>query len=414
MAVPDTSAIPAGAPASEAGARSGASRPGGIALAAAIVLVAASMRLPVTVLGPVLEEIRTDLGIGPAMAGLLTALPVLTFGLAGTLVPRLRQRVPTGAAVSIGLVVVIGATVARPLGGAAVLAVGTAVLMAGITILNVLLPVVVRSAFPGREGWITGGYVASLQLGAAASAGLTVPLAAALGGWPRALAGWAVIPVMGLLAWLVVAGRVSADGRRDAGTSALTPRRLARDRVAVALVVFFAIQAVVAYVTMGWLPTLLRDAGMAAASAGAMVGVVTLVSIPVSLVVPGWLASRPHQRHGAWLVALPWVVAYVGLLVAPVPLAWLWATLLGVGFAGFPLSLALFGLRSATSADTLQVSTVAQSVGYLAALPGPLLVGVLAEATGGWDVPLLVLLALMVPLVASGWIAGANAHIGGD
>lgn len=383
-------------------------------LGVAILLVALSMRLSVTAVGPVLDEIRADLGIGAGVAGLVTAMPVLVFGVASAFVPWLRRRLSLGAAIaaSIGLVVV--GTLVRPAGAAPLLLLGTVVVMVGIAVINVLLPVVVRAGFPGREGWITGGYVSSLQLGAAAGAVLTVPLADALGGWRQALAAWAVVGVVGLAAWLPASRGVSAEGRRDARASALDRRRLLGDRTARALVVLFALQAMVAYIVMGWLPTLLRDAGMSAGRAGAMVAVVTIVSIPASLVVPGWLAGRADQRLTAWVVSVPWAIAFIGLAVEPVALAWLWASLLGIGFAGFAISLALFGLRAATPADTLQVSTYAQSVGYLVGLPGPLLVGVLADATGGWTIPLVVLTALQVPLALSGRIAGRDVHIGTD
>jgi len=387
-------------------------RRGSWGLAAAILLVALSMRLPVTAVGPVLDEIRADLGIDAGLAGVLTSAPVIVFGIASAFVPWLRRRLSLGSAIGAAMALVVVGTLVRPVGGAAVLLAGTVVVMVGIAIVNVLLPVVVRAGFGGREGWMTGAYVSSLQLGAAAGAGLTVPLAAATGGWPVALAVWAAVGVVGLAAWLPASRSVSAGARRERGTSALTWRTLRRDRVAVALTAFFALQSMVAYIVMGWLPTMLRAEGMAADEAGAMVGVVTVVSIPVSLLVPGWLAGRPHQRLGAWVVVVPWALAYVGLLVEPVGLAWLWSALLGVGFAGFPISLALIGLRTATPADTMQVSTMAQSIGYLVGLPGPLLVGVLADATGSWNLPLVVLLVLLVPLAVAGHLAGSDRLIG--
>lgn len=389
-----------------------AHRRGSWGLAAAILLVALSMRLPVTAVGPVLDEIRRDLGIDAGLAGVLTSAPVIVFGVASAFVPRLRRRLSLGSTIAGAMGLVVVGTLVRPVGGVVALLAGTVVVMIGIAIVNVLLPVVVRSGFGGREGWMTGAYVASLQLGAAAGASLTVPLAKATGGWPVALAAWVGVGVVGLVAWLPASRAVSAHGRRDHAVSALTWRTLRHDRVAVALATFFALQSMVAYIVMGWLPTMLRAEGMAAGAAGAMVGVVTLVSIPVSLVVPGWLANRPHQRLGAWVVVVPWAIAYVGLLVEPVTLAWLWSVLLGVGFAGFPIALALIGLRTATPADTMQVSTAVQSVGYLVGLPGPLLVGVLADTAGSWTAPLVVLLALLVPLAVAGHIAGSDRLIG--
>jgi CP family cyanate transporter-like MFS transporter len=49
---------------------------------------------------------------------------------------------------------------------------------------------------------------------------------------------------------------------------------------------------------------------------------------------------------------------------------------------------------------------MAQSIGYTLCAVGPLLVGVLHEVTGSWTPPLLVLLALLVPQVVSGALAG--------
>ena len=40
---------------------------------------------------------------------------------------------------------------------------------------------------------------------------------------------------------------------------------------------------------------------------------------------------------------------------------------------------------------------MAQTVGYLVAAAGPLVVGILREASGGWTVPLVFLLAMLVP-----------------
>ncbi|MBY5164238.1 MFS transporter [Salsipaludibacter albus] len=385
-----------------------------VGLGVAILLVSLNLRLPVTALGPVLEEIRADLGIGAGVAGVLTSVPVLVFALAGTLVPWLRRRLSLGASIAAAMVLVIAGTLVRPFGTAAVLLAGTVVIMVGIAVINVLLPVVVRSGFGGREGWVTGGYVASLQVGAAAGASLTVPLASALGGWPRALASWAVVGLVGLVAWLPAARGVSASGRRDAAVSRLRPAVLLRDRTTRNLTVFFGLQSMVAYIMMGWLPTVLRDEGMAASSAGAMVAVVTLVTIPVSLVLPGWLGTRPDQRLAPWFVVLPWWLAFAGLLVAPVRFAFVWAALLGIGVAGFPVTLALFGLRTASPSDTMQVSTFAQSIGYLVGLPGPLLAGVLADATGGWTVPLLVLCAVNLPILATGLVSGSPVTIGAD
>ena len=56
--------------------------------------------------------------------------------------------------------------------------------------------------------------------------------------------------------------------------------------------------------------------------------------------------------------------------------------------------LTLIGLRARTSEGTAALSGFTQSVGYLIAAVGPFAVGLLYDATGGWTVPLVVLIVL--------------------
>ena len=61
---------------------------------------------------------------------------------------------------------------------------------------------------------------------------------------------------------------------------------------------------------------------------------------------------------------------------------------------------------------TAQLSAMAQTVGYALAAAGPLLLGILRDATGGWTVPVAVLLVALVPLLAAGMAAGRTGAVG--
>ncbi|MDO0916415.1 hypothetical protein QQM39_38005 [Streptomyces sp. DT2A-34] len=54
---------------------------------------------------------------------------------------------------------------------------------------------------------------------------------------------------------------------------------------------------------------------------------------------------------------------------------------------------------------------MAQTVGYLLAGLGPLAMGVLHNATGGWQVPLTALIALVVPEAIAGLLAARPGHV---
>lgn len=381
-------------------------------LVAAVVCVAGSMRSPITSLGAVLPDVQRDLGLPSVLAGVLTSLPPLVFGLVGVSVPRLVRRLPTGRAVTVAAVLIAVGTGARGLGDITWLLAGTAAAMLGIAVANVLLPVVVRSSFPSREGWLTGSYVSVMQVGASAGALATVPIATSTGAWEAGLAVWALPAAVGMGVWMLSSQRVSEHGRRLPSESQLRWRVLVRDRTARSLMFLFGLQSTVAYVMMGWLPTILRDAGVGAAAAGAMVAVAIAVSIPASLLLPAWFARRRDQRSFVWWIVVPWTAGHLGLILAPARAPAVWAGLVGFGLASFPVVLLLMGLRSATAADTTRVSAFAQGGGYLLALPGPMLFGVLHDLTGGWTLPLSLLLASLVPLAVHGRRAGRAGHVG--
>ena len=88
-----------------------------------------------------------------------------------------------------------------------------------------------------------------------------------------------------------------------------------------------------------------------------------------------------------------------------------WAVLLGVSNCAFPLALTMVGMRARTGAGVAQLSAFAQSTGYLISIPGPLLVGVLYQHSGGWGLPIALMVGLMIPQMAVGVLAGRDRTV---
>src|SRR5690606_8532604 len=121
-----------------------------------------------------------------------------------------------------------------------------------------------------------------------------------------------------------------------------------------------------------------------AAEAGGWLALFGLLGMVSALVVPP-LAVR--VRNPWWLMVVfvvLYVVGYVGLLVAPAGRA-VWVTVLGIAPGSFPLVLTLVGLRTRTASGAASLSGFVQGLGYALAGAGPFAVGLLREATGGWD-----------------------------
>jgi MFS transporter, CP family, cyanate transporter len=374
-------------------------------LAAGIVLAGLNLRIPVASVPPVIDEVAADLDLSSTAAGLLTSAPILCFGVLAPLAPALARRLGAERVLLVALLPILTGVVLRATPSAAALFAGTLLAGAGVAIANVIVPSLVKGRFEHRAGIVTGVYVATLGTGAALAAGLTVPIERALNaGWQAGLAVWAIPAAV---ATVVVA--IALLGQRGPLTARGGPadaRALLGNALAWQVTLFMGLQALVFYVGLAWLPSILRDSGYGAGEAGAQLAVYLLGAIPASLLVPVLATRMRDQRLLATLVTALESAAVAGLLVAP-GAAWVWVSLFAVGQGGaFSLALTLFVLRAPDPRRAGELSGMAQTFGYSLAAIGPLAVGALHDAAGDWDLPLAALLAVSAPLFAAGLGAG--------
>lgn len=162
---------------------------------------------------------------------------------------------------------------------------------------------------------------------------------------------------------------------------------------------------------MGWMPQIFRDAGVPASTAGVLLAVTMAMGVPLAFVIPRVAGRLRNQGPIAVALGACGLVGYAGLFLAPAAGAWAWALLLGVSNCSFPLALTMVGMRAGTGAGVAKLSAFAQSTGYLLSIPGPLLVGVLYQHSGGWGLPIGLMAGLMVPQIAVGILAGRNRTV---
>ncbi|MFI5792029.1 CynX/NimT family MFS transporter [Streptomyces sp. NPDC051677] len=390
----------------------------------ALVLAALNLRPGVTSLGPVLEEVRDTLAMSGTVAGLLTSIPAVCFALIGSTAPALARRYGASGAIAAGAAVLTVGLALRPFAAGTVLfVVLTALSLAGIAIANVLLPAVVKQRFPDRVGAMTGLYSMALNVGASSAAAVTVPLTEAFGGdWRYGLGAWAVLAAVAVPPWLALArhhgpardaAQRSADAAaRGAAADAAAGGRISRDPTAWALTAYFGLQASSAYIIIGWLPQMFRDAGLSAGTAGLLFSGTSLLGVPLSFALSA-VAGRLRDQSGiAAAIGLCGLAGYAGLWAAPADAPWLWAFLLGVANCSFPLALTMISMRGRDSATVVRLSGFVQSFGYLLSMPGPVVVGVLYDRSDGWRVPLVFIMLLTLVQIGAGLLAGRNRQIG--
>jgi MFS transporter, CP family, cyanate transporter len=379
-------------------------------LGASLVLIAFNLRPVFSSLSVLLPEIMQATGLSPSGASLMTTLPVLCLGLFAPVAPELARRFGAERTILAMLAVLAVGTGVRGLATVPALLAGSVLAGAGIAVVNVLLPGLVKRDFPTHAAMMTGLYTMALCAGAAGAAGFTVPLEHALGGsWPRALAIWAAPAVAVILLWVPQALFRAPHARpaRPHGTG------LWRDALAWQVTLFMGLQSALAYCVFGWLAPILRERGLEAVTAGAVVSASVLVQMLACLVVPSIAVRGRDQRLINVLLLCAAVAGLLGCLFAPLSTVWFWALLQGSGQGGLiAVAMTLIILRSPDPHVAAHLSGMAQGVGYTLAAAGPLLLGLLRDWTGSFDAAAVLFVGVGVAAGLCGLGAGRARHVG--
>ncbi|MGW1072353.1 CynX/NimT family MFS transporter [Streptomyces sp. NPDC002537] len=387
-----------------------------------IVLASLNMRAALAGVSPLVGEIGDHFHLAATASSLVTTIPLVFMGLGSIVAPKLARRWGTEAVLCGALALLCGGILLRVAPPVVALFAGCALVGTAIALLNVLMPGLIKRDFPERAAGMTALYSTAMILGATVSAATAVPLEDALGGWRGSLASWAVLAAVAAAVWLPqvvitrrAAQEATAGGRSApaaAGPAAADAPKLTRTPLAWQITLFMGSQSLVAYVVIAWLPTIFTDHGMSKAQAGLVFAFSTLVQAVGSFVVPMLAGRMRSQRPLVVGVVALMTAGVAGLLVAPVGGAWLWATLYGIGQGGtLGLALTMMVLRTRDAHTAARLSGMAQTWGYLLAAVGPFALGAVHQLTGGWTVPIVVLLVVCAGLMTLGLGAGRDRKI---
>jgi CP family cyanate transporter-like MFS transporter len=385
-----------------------------------ILLVALSLRTAVAAISPIIAEIDDDIPLTSVGIGLIGMLPPIFFALSGLVGPFVSRRLGLEGTivVSVGLMV-LGHSLRAASGSFGVLLVASAIALLGVGVCNVMLPPVVKRYFPDRIGFVTATYATLLSVSTALPSVLAVPVSDSLG-WRFSLAIWAAVAGTAIVPWIVLLARHRRDRAAallDESTEPEVPDaalegRLWRSPVAVAIAITFSVSTINAYASFAWLPQILVDiVDISPGASGNLLAVYSIAGLPASIVAPMLVA---RLRSPSWLIVLGvalFVSGYLGLLLAPGSFTVLWVVFAGAGPILFPVCLVLINTRTRTHTGSVALSGFAQAVGYTIGAFGPLLVGVLHDATGGWTVPLMFLLVISLAGLYGAVVLGRPGYV---
>ncbi|WJY67642.1 MFS transporter [Corynebacterium auris] len=370
----------------------------------AVLTAALNLRAGMASVGAVLDEVIADYGAPASLGGVITALPGLMFCIVGLTAVPLARRVglsPTlaGAAIlsTLGLAL-------RPFAPhIALFILSTVAVAGGIALANVLLPAWIKQYGGAHIVAMTTVYSVSLSLSAAAG-----PLSALVTDtWQGALALWAVSALVQAVVWLVVWGKVGVDKPSGDEAQAGGGAGIYRSPTAVALMFFFGLQSMTAYIQMGWLPTILGTVGVPAETGALGLSLIGLIGALGGLVLPTVISRARTLTPLVLLFGVLTAAGYAGILLAPAAAPIAWSALLGFGGWCFPLAIALMPARTRTALGTARLAGFVQPIGYILAAIGPLLVGVGYDAAGSFT-PILIALIVLALLMGGLGVIGAR------
>jgi len=400
----------------QAGARG---RPYDITLLVVAVAAAGfNLRTAITSLPPLFPDLQTQLHLSTATLSLLAATPVICFGVVSAFAAWLKRRYGEELVLLVALVLLTAGLLLRGVAPEVMLFPGTVLAASSIAVLNVLLSSLAKRRWPERAGLLIGIYLTMLSLGAILSSLLSVPLYRHSGGSVRlALGVWAIPAALAALLWLpqlryraagpVLAGTAPAASGEPGPAASAVGVKVYRYALTWEVTAFMGLQSLLYYAALSWLPTIFQDRGASAVTAGNLLALMGGGNLATSLVVPVLAHRRPGQRALVVPSLIGTAAGLSGCLWAPLGMAPFWVLVLGVS-QGSCLGLAIFFMlaRAPDAGVAASLSAFSQSVGYLVASVGPLMVGLLHSATGSWNIPVALLLVLCAAELATGLLAG--------
>ena len=329
---------------------------------------------------PLIPLIHRDLRLSQSAVGVLTALPPLMFALIAMPGSALIARLGPVRTLVAGLFLTAAASAFRGADGVALLYGATVVMAAGIAVMNLALPSIVRDWMPDRVGFGTAVYSNGLLIGELLAVWLTVPFILPLlaGRWGFALAAWA-IPVF--ITFLLFAARVREDGGPEGSAPRFGWRPSWKDPLVWRLGFIFGAAAAIYLVANFFLPDYLHHTHRPELVVKSLAAL-NLCQLPASLLLLA-LADKLSRLRSPYVVCgLLLIAALAGIVFGPGQ--WVVAASGLLGFLTASLLVLTFSLPPALARreEVHLLSAGMFTVSYACSVAIPIACGFLWDMTG--------------------------------
>jgi CP family cyanate transporter-like MFS transporter len=251
-----------------------------------------------------------------------------------------------------------------------------------------------------------------MSIFAALASGITVPMADGLGlGWNTTLLLWGALVLLGLAVWVPqLRGKNSEPKPVDVQPVSSS---MWKSSIAWQVTLFMGLQSFLFYSSVAWLPEIMRSHGMSIVTAGWMLSIMQFAGVPGNFLAPIIAGKLKDQRGLVIVISILYFIGLIGLIYGG-STPFLVVSILFMGLAsGSSISLALtfIGLRSANAKQASKLSGMAQSLGYLLAASGPIVIGLVFDWFHNWTAPLLMFMVVLIAMTGVGLGAGRNLNV---
>ncbi|HEY9355303.1 MAG TPA: MFS transporter [Arthrobacter sp.] len=355
-----------------------------------ILLVAFSAREAVSAVSPLLGPISEDLPLDAVTTGILGMLPTAGFAVMGFLAPPLLRRIQLEHLLLVSILLTTLGQGGRALGwNIPAFLVFTLIAMLGIGMVNVVIPPLLMKYFPDKTGILATLHISLLGASTAVAAQSAIPLGN-LYGWRFSIGIWAAVSAVAAMPWLILlagkrtVARSKTSPARDGPSPPANAIKPWRSSIGWGAALIFAGCSSNTFAALSWLPAVLVDRGMSQETAGSMLALYSILTVPVALIVPLAVVRMLRPLPVAILLVLAFAVGYGGIIFAPPASAVVWVVIAGLGQGAYAFAFTMINKRTRTQSGSGSLSGFAQGVGYALASVGPFFFGLLHHPGDGW------------------------------
>ncbi|MEB6207260.1 MFS transporter [Mammaliicoccus sciuri] len=371
-----------------------------------ILLIGASLRAPITSVGIALPSIKDTLNLSNTSVSLITIIPLLSFAVISLFAAKISHKFGLERTVFGALILICIGIALRAITGVSWLYVGTILIGVGIAFGNVLTPGIIKMNFPLRIGIMTGYYTVVMNIFGSVSSYVTAPLVKHFN-YNIAISLIGIVTFIGIITWSFQLNK------HDTVNSSQTTTNINvwKSPLSWQITLLMGGQSMIFYSLINWLPEFLLSYGTPINEAGIYLSILQLAIIPLTFVTPIFAEKMKNQVLITFVTGLLFVLGILMLMLQP---NWAFLGIILIGVASglaFGLVNTFFGLRTENGLTAAKLSGMSQSVGYLFAAIGPLLFGILHDATNSWNMSFGILLVTSIIIMIIGSRAARNITI---